>query len=43
MMHIALGNSSYSLVNKKNSDDYWGESMLNEIHIENRYCGKDGF
>ena len=43
MMHIALGNSSYSLENKKNSDDYWGESMLNEIHIENRYCGKDEF
>ena len=43
MMHIALGNSSYSLENKKYSDDYWGESMLNEIHIENRYCGKDEF
>ena len=43
MMHIILGSSSYSLENKKNTDDYWGESMLNEIHIENKYCGKDKF
>ena len=41
MMHMALGNSSYSNFNKGNNDQYWGESMLNEIYIEDRYCGKD--
>ena len=40
MMHIILGNSSYNNNNKNNKEKkYLGESMFNEIHLEDRYCG----
>ena len=41
MMHIVLGNSSYSNINRNQSVwEHRGESMFNDIHLEDRYCGK---
>ena len=40
MMHIVLGNLTYSKTNNEKMVNYEGESMFNEIHIENRFCGK---
>ena len=40
MMHIVLGNLTYSKTNIEKMVNYEGESMFNEIHIENRFCGK---
>ena len=42
MMHIALGNATYSNLNEnnKNIEQSRGKSMFNVIHIEDRYCGK---
>lgn len=41
MIHIVLGNSSYSNINKnQNLWQHRGESMFNDIHLEDRYCGK---
>ena len=40
MTHIALGNLTYNKNNNENIINNEGESMLNEIHIENRFCSK---
>ena len=40
MMHIALGNLTYSEKDNENVIYNEGESMLNEIDIENRFCSK---
>ena len=41
MMHIVLGNSSYSNINRNQSVwEHRGESMFNDIQLEDRYCGK---
>jgi len=40
MMHIVFGNLTYNSNTNKNINNFAGESMFNEIHIENRYCGR---
>ena len=41
MIHIVLGNSSYSNIYRNQSVwEHRGESMFNDIHLEDRYCGK---
>ena len=37
MMHIIFGNITY---NNEIKDNYSGESMFNELHLEDRYCGR---
>ena len=39
MMHIIFGNTTYN-INHEKKDNYAGESMLNEINLEDRYCGR---
>ncbi len=41
MIHIVLGNSSYSNIYRNQSVwEHRGESMFNDIQLEDRYCGK---
>ena len=40
MIHIILGNNNYNIENKNNSQGNKGESILNKLQINERYCGK---
>jgi hypothetical protein len=40
MIHIILGDNNYNIENKNNSQGNKGESILNKLQINERYCGK---
>ena len=40
MIHIILGNNNYNIENKNNSQGNKGDSILNKLQINERYCGK---
>jgi hypothetical protein len=41
IIHIILGSNNYNIENKNNSQRTKGESVLNKLQINERYCSKD--
>ena len=39
MIHIVLGNNTFNVNNDNTLQELQGDSMLNEVKNENRYCG----
>ena len=39
MIHIVTGNNTFNINNENKLQKLQGDSMLNEVKIENRYCG----
>ena len=41
MIHIVTGNNTFNINNENKLQKFQGDSMLNEVKFENRYCGLD--
>ena len=39
MINIAVGNNTFNINNENKKQELQGDSMLNEVNIENRFCG----